>query len=317
MLGGAPHVLAPLGHGGGPPHAPAGGVAVGGGGGAVWAAAAAVGDSPLSRLEELKARRCQLKAERAELYRQERNEEKRRARLQDRARGLPDSALIDIVVERARAKAKAEAKAKAKAKAAAAKAKAKAKAYAPVCVGRRTHRRAKNRHHHRSHKVPVWCACSGGRRVAAAAVAEYRQPTRAQPARAVSEYVFLRPVLAVCCCGRLAGCESGWKACGCRAVAAAVPADLPLGPVCEARHGVVSELAAQSRVRTQLCPLVWYVTINGEVTENHGNSQCMWTMCLNRGMPYPFVFWRVGWKSVWFQLAFNGFRVGLGSRAFS
>ena len=138
-----PGVASIHGSGGTPGGAPGGASAVGavsgvggevaaGGGLAIWAAAAAIGDPGAQKLSELASKRVELKRERDRLYAEIRKEEKRRARDIERARGLSDDVLMNILALRACAKAKAAA-AKAKAQVqpkgkAKSKAKAKAKA---------------------------------------------------------------------------------------------------------------------------------------------------------------------------------------------
>ena len=86
-------------------------------GGGVWAAAAALGD-PGAHQQELEARRKQILRERDEVRRALRNEDRKRQRLIEKAKGLSNQDLMDILAARAAAKAKAKPKAKAKAKAA-------------------------------------------------------------------------------------------------------------------------------------------------------------------------------------------------------
>jgi len=109
-----------------------GGGGDGGGGVAVWAAAAAVGDVLGNRLKEMGDRRNELKRERDQLAKDLRNSQKRRDRLIEKARGLSDQDLMDILAQRAQANAKAAAKPKAKPKA---KAKAKVVAETDVLGG--------------------------------------------------------------------------------------------------------------------------------------------------------------------------------------
>ena len=87
--------------------------------GGVWEAAALIGDQGLEQLTDLENRRKRLYAEREALQKDIRNAERKRLRLIEKARGLSDTDLLDIMATRAAAKAKAHAKAKAKAKAAA------------------------------------------------------------------------------------------------------------------------------------------------------------------------------------------------------
>ena len=106
------------------------GVAVAAGGGlAVWAAAACIGDTNAQKLKELTDQRKQLKRERDRISSEIKKAEKKRTRDMEKARGLSDLDLLNIIASRARAKAEAKAKAKAKGKGKA-KAKAKAKAEA-------------------------------------------------------------------------------------------------------------------------------------------------------------------------------------------
>ena len=95
--------------------------------GLVLAAAAASCNTLNDRLTALAERQRQLKRDRGELQRQQKNEDRRKTRLLARAQGLSDDELVQRLATRAAAaaaKAKANAKAKAKGKA---KAKAKAK----------------------------------------------------------------------------------------------------------------------------------------------------------------------------------------------
>ena len=75
-------------------------------GGGVWAAAAAVGDMGAGNISALMERRKALQRERDMLSRSLRAEEKRRARRMERARGLSDQDLLDIITSRAAAKAR-------------------------------------------------------------------------------------------------------------------------------------------------------------------------------------------------------------------
>ena len=129
--------------------APAAEVAIGGGGapaadpgdgaygdapaavGGVWAAAAALGDAAGDERAAMLRRQRELREERRRLQMDLNSSNRRRARLLERARGLTDADLLDIISARAAAKAKAKAKPKPKAKAAA---KGKAKAFACVRV---------------------------------------------------------------------------------------------------------------------------------------------------------------------------------------
>ena len=92
-----------------------GGIAGGGGGGvdAVWAAAAALEDP--NTLAGLSARRKELLMERRRLANAIRNEERKRTRLVEKARGLNNADLLAIMAVRAKATPKARASAKAKA----------------------------------------------------------------------------------------------------------------------------------------------------------------------------------------------------------
>ena len=109
------------------------GVAVAMGGGlAVWAAAASIGDTNAQKLKELGDQRKQLKRERARIASEISKAEKKRARDMEKARGLSDLDLLNIIASRARAKAEAKAKAKGRGKG---KAKAKAKAKAEADAG--------------------------------------------------------------------------------------------------------------------------------------------------------------------------------------
>jgi predicted nucleic acid-binding Zn-ribbon protein len=102
---------------------------------AVWAAAAAAGDQLGNKLIELDDRKRDLKREREQVSKDLRNSQKRRDRLLEKARGLTDADLLDILAQRAQAKAKAAAaKAKPKAKPKA-KAQAKAAGAAPDAAG--------------------------------------------------------------------------------------------------------------------------------------------------------------------------------------
>ena len=96
-------------------------------------AAAALGDDPAARqrLQQLEDQRKQLQAAKKRLAKDIANEQRKKARLMEKARGLSDADLAAIAGERALIAAKAAAKAKAKAAAkgkAMAKGKAKAKA---------------------------------------------------------------------------------------------------------------------------------------------------------------------------------------------
>lgn len=93
----------------------------------MWAAAAAIGDAPSAQIKALEAERKRLRQERHKVALDLKNAEKKRARLIEKAKGLSDQDLLDIIALRAAGKAKAKAKAKVEAKAAP-KADAKAKA---------------------------------------------------------------------------------------------------------------------------------------------------------------------------------------------
>ena len=95
---------------------PDGGAAVEGGGGGVWAAAAALGDTSGAAYADLMERRKALKRERDTLQKTIKAEERKRLRLIEKARGLTDQDLLQIIGSRAAARAKAEAAPKAKAK---------------------------------------------------------------------------------------------------------------------------------------------------------------------------------------------------------
>ena len=85
----------------------------------VWAAAAGVVDSAQASLQQLEQRKKTLRAELGQVNKDIRSADKKRARLVEKARGLSDDDLMNIIACRAAAKSKAAAKAKAKAKAAA------------------------------------------------------------------------------------------------------------------------------------------------------------------------------------------------------
>ena len=93
----------------------------------MWAAGIAIGDVRGNRLAALKQRENQLLIERRTLLRDCKNEERKRRRLLEKARGLSHDDLHLLVGQMAAAKAKAAAKPKSKAKA---KGKAKADASA-------------------------------------------------------------------------------------------------------------------------------------------------------------------------------------------
>jgi|NorSeaMetagenome_1021524.scaffolds.fasta_scaffold01447_16 hypothetical protein len=92
-------------------------VAVVDGDAGLWAAAAAIGDPAADSLADLNTRRKDLVVERRRVATAIKNQEKKRQRIVERARGLSDDTLIAIVASRACAKVKAAAKAKAKPKA--------------------------------------------------------------------------------------------------------------------------------------------------------------------------------------------------------
>ena len=98
-------------------------------GNAMWAAGMAIGDVRGARLAALRQRESELLAERRLLARETKNEDRKRRRLMEKARGLSFDDLHRIVDQMALAKAKAAAKPKPKPKAKG-KAKAKAKAAA-------------------------------------------------------------------------------------------------------------------------------------------------------------------------------------------
>ena len=79
----------------------------------VWAAAAGVVDSAQASLQQLEQRKKALRAERDQVNKDIRNADKKRARLVEKARGLSDDDLMNIIACRAAAKSKAAAKAKA------------------------------------------------------------------------------------------------------------------------------------------------------------------------------------------------------------
>ena len=87
--------------------------------GGVWEAAALIGHHTLEQLTDLENKKKKLCIEKQALQKDIRNAERKRLRLKEKARGLSDSDLLDILASRATAKAKAHAKAKSKAKAAA------------------------------------------------------------------------------------------------------------------------------------------------------------------------------------------------------
>ena len=81
----------------------------------VWAAAAGVVDHAQVSSQQLAQRKKALRVEREQLNKDLRNADRKRARLLERARGLTDDDLMNIIASRAAAKSKAAAKAKAKA----------------------------------------------------------------------------------------------------------------------------------------------------------------------------------------------------------
>ena len=87
--------------------------------GGVWAAATALGDAAGDERAAMLRRQRELREERRRLQMDLNNANRRRTRLLERARGLTDADLLDILSTRAAAKAKAKAKPKPKAKAAA------------------------------------------------------------------------------------------------------------------------------------------------------------------------------------------------------
>ena len=86
--------------------------------GGVWEAAALIGDQAAERLTDLEQQRKRLHAEKEALTKDIRNTERKRLRLKDKARGLTDLDLMDIIATRAAAKAKSHTKAAAKTRAA-------------------------------------------------------------------------------------------------------------------------------------------------------------------------------------------------------
>ena len=102
-------------------------VAHGGGGVSVWAVAALMGDRCSTALNDLADQRRDLRTQREEVNHVTRSEERKRARILERARNLSNDDLLEILTSRAVAKAKAKPKAKGAAKG---KAKAKAKVVA-------------------------------------------------------------------------------------------------------------------------------------------------------------------------------------------
>ena len=98
----------------------------------VWAVAALMGDRNSTALKDLADQRRDLRKQRDELNRMTRNEDRKRARILERARNLSNDDLLSILGSRAAAKANAKPKAKGAAKG---KAKAKAKAVAAGAAG--------------------------------------------------------------------------------------------------------------------------------------------------------------------------------------
>ena len=94
---------------------------------AAAAIAAAGGDPQMAHLQQSRANLQLLKEQQKRLARDVKNEERKRARNLERARGLRPADLLSVFTEKVNAEAKAKAKAKAKGKA---KAKAKAAAAA-------------------------------------------------------------------------------------------------------------------------------------------------------------------------------------------
>ncbi len=81
---------------------------------------AGVGDMGGNRILLLEAQRRAIAAQKAQVVKELRSETRKRARLVEKAKGLTDADLVEVLAARAKAKAKAEAKPKAKAKAKAA-----------------------------------------------------------------------------------------------------------------------------------------------------------------------------------------------------
>ena len=71
-----------------------------------------IGDARASRVAALDERRKSLKREQADISREIKNEQKKRQRLLEKARGLNDVDLVSVIAARAAAKAKAKAKAR-------------------------------------------------------------------------------------------------------------------------------------------------------------------------------------------------------------
>ena len=104
----------------------------GGCGVSVWAVAALMGDRCSTALNDLADQRRDLRTQREEVNHVTRSEERKRARILERARNLSNDDLLEILTSRAVAKAKAKPKAKGAAKC---KATAKAKASAASAAG--------------------------------------------------------------------------------------------------------------------------------------------------------------------------------------
>ena len=85
-------------------------VAHGGGGVGVWAVAALMGDRCSNALKDLADQRRDLRKQRDEVNRMSRNEERKRARILERARSLSNDDLLEILTSRAVAQAKAKPK---------------------------------------------------------------------------------------------------------------------------------------------------------------------------------------------------------------
>ena len=98
-------------------------VGVAAGGGDAWGAALVVGAAAADEFAQMVQQRRDLENQRRIVSREIYNRQRRESRLVERARGLSDAQLMQIVAQRAVGKAKAKAKAKAKGKA---QAKAKA-----------------------------------------------------------------------------------------------------------------------------------------------------------------------------------------------
>lgn len=79
-----------------------------------------IGDEQAQKFAALEARRQAMRDERAQLLKEIRNEERKKKRRLEKARGLSNDDLLEVAADRAaQAKVKAKAKAKANAKAAA------------------------------------------------------------------------------------------------------------------------------------------------------------------------------------------------------